>query len=80
MQFAGELCAYHLPGGSFAMRFTGSDFIFVPDGAGGRYLDGTFWLLGTALAEPMNTASALSAVHKQQSDDRALVSSPRMGP
>ena len=44
VQFAGELCAYHLPGGSFAMRFTGSDFIFVPDGAGGRYLDGTFEL------------------------------------
>ena len=44
VQFAGELCAYHLPGGSFAMRFTGSDFVFVPDGAGGRYLDGTFEL------------------------------------
>ena len=44
VQFAGELCAYHLPGGSFAMRFTGSDVIFVPDGAGGRYLDGTFEL------------------------------------
>jgi hypothetical protein len=44
VQFEGELCAYHLPGGSFAMRFTGSDFVFVPDGAGGRYLDGTFEL------------------------------------
>ena len=44
VQFAGELCAYHLPGGSFVMRFTGSDFVFVPDGAGGRYLDGTFEL------------------------------------
>ena len=44
VQFAGELCAYHLPGGSFAMRFTGSDVVFVPDGAGGRYMDGTFEL------------------------------------
>jgi len=44
VQFAGELCAYHVPGGSFAMRFTGSDVSFVPDGAGGRYLEGTFEL------------------------------------
>ena len=26
VQFEGDLCAYHIPGGSFAMRFTGSDF------------------------------------------------------
>jgi hypothetical protein len=26
------------------MRFTGSDFVFNPDGAGGRFLDGTFEL------------------------------------
>jgi len=44
VQFAGELCAYHVPGGSFAMRFTGSDVIFVPDGVGGQYLEGTFEL------------------------------------
>jgi hypothetical protein len=42
VQFDGELCAYHVPGGSFAMRFTGSDVVFVPDGVGGRYLEGTF--------------------------------------
>lgn len=42
VQFDGDLCAYHVPGGSFAMRFTGSDVIFVPDGFGGRYLEGTF--------------------------------------
>ena len=40
----GDLCAYHVPGGSFAMRFTGSNFIFVPDGVGGQYLEGTFEL------------------------------------
>ena len=44
VQFAGDLCAYHVPGGSFAMRFTGSDFVFVPDGHGGRFLVGTFEL------------------------------------
>jgi hypothetical protein len=44
VQFAGDLCAYHVPGGSFAMRFTGNDFIFKPDGKGGRFLEGTFEL------------------------------------
>jgi hypothetical protein len=42
VQFNGDLCAYHLPGGSFTMRFTGSDVAFVPDGAGGQFLEGTF--------------------------------------
>ncbi len=37
-------CAYHVPGGSFAMRFTDSNVVFVPDGVGGRYLEGTFEL------------------------------------
>ena len=40
----GDLCAYHVPGGSFAMRFTGSNVNFVSDGVGGRYLEGTFEL------------------------------------
>jgi len=44
VQFNGDLCAYHLPGGSFAMRFIGSDVIFVPDGAGGQFMEGTFEL------------------------------------
>jgi hypothetical protein len=44
VQFAGDLCAYHLPGGSFAMRFTDSDVTFVPDGVGGQYMQGTFEL------------------------------------
>jgi len=44
VQFAGDLCAYHVPGGSFAMRFTGSDVVFVDDGAGGQFLEGTFEL------------------------------------
>jgi hypothetical protein len=44
VQFDGVLCAYHIPGGSFAMQFTGSDFVFEDDGAGGRFLVGTFEL------------------------------------
>ena len=42
VQFNGDLCAYHVPGGSFAMRFTGSDYVFVDDGVGGQFLEGTF--------------------------------------
>ena len=34
VQFEADLCAYHIPGGSFAMRFTGSNVAFEPDGAG----------------------------------------------
>ena len=44
VQFDGDLCAYHIPGGSFAMRFTGSDTVFVDDGHGGQFLEGTFEL------------------------------------
>jgi hypothetical protein len=43
-QLDGVLCAYHIPGGSFAMQFTGDDFVFEDDGAGGRFLVGTFEL------------------------------------
>jgi hypothetical protein len=46
VQFEGDPqhCAYHVPGGSFAMQFTGSDFVFVDDGADGQFLEGTFEL------------------------------------
>jgi hypothetical protein len=43
-QLDGDLCAYHIPGGSFSMRFTGNDTVFVDDGQGGRFLEGTFEL------------------------------------
>jgi len=51
----GDLCAYHIPGGSFAMRFTGSNAGFVPDGVGGQFLEGTFELTileGTGIYKP----------------------------
>lgn len=44
VQFEADLCAYHIPGGSFAMRFTGSDVHFEDDLEGGRFLVGTFEL------------------------------------
>ena len=54
VQFNGGLCAYHIPGGSFSMRFTGSNVTFVSDGQGGRFLEGTFELTileGTGIYE-----------------------------
>ena len=45
VQFAGNLCAYDIPGGAIAMRFTPrSHTESVPDGSGGSYLQGTFEL------------------------------------
>jgi hypothetical protein len=46
VQFDGDLCAYHVPGGSIAMRFLPDETNvgFVPDGVGGQFLEGTFEL------------------------------------
>jgi hypothetical protein len=43
-QADGDLCAYHISGGSFAMQFTDQDVHFEDDGHGGRYLVGTWEL------------------------------------
>jgi hypothetical protein len=52
-QFAGNLCAYDLPGGALAMSFNSvpagappgfNSFVPFPDGRGGNYLEGTFEL------------------------------------
>ena len=54
-QLEADLCAYHIPGGSFSMRFTDQDFDFVDDGQGGRFLEGTFELTileGTGIYKP----------------------------
>jgi hypothetical protein len=56
VQFAGNKCAYDLPGGSIAMQFNDpvagvplslgfNGFVPFPDGAGGAYLEGTFELV-----------------------------------
>jgi hypothetical protein len=45
VQFTGNLCAYDLPEGAVAMRFTPrSNTVSVPDGSGGSYLQGTYEL------------------------------------
>jgi len=44
VQFVGDLCAYHIPGGSFSMQFTGADYVVVDDGVGGNFWEGTFEL------------------------------------
>jgi hypothetical protein len=45
VQFEGNLCAYDIPGGAVAMRFTpNSNTESVPDGSGGSYLQGTYEL------------------------------------
>ena len=45
VQFEGNRCAYDLPGGAIAMRFTQrSNTESVDDGSGGSYLQGTFEL------------------------------------
>jgi hypothetical protein len=44
VQFAGNLCAYDIPGGAVAMRFTKSNTESVPDGSDGSYLQGTYEL------------------------------------
>jgi hypothetical protein len=44
-QFEGNLCAYDLPGGAIAMKFTPkSNLDTVDDGSGGSYLQGTWEL------------------------------------
>ena len=48
VQFTGDLCAYHIPGGSLAMRFLFTESNFpvsvIPDGEGGEFLFGTWEL------------------------------------
>src|SRR5262245_31421437 len=45
VQFTGSLCAYDLPGGAIAMRFTShSNTVSVSDGSGGAYVEGSFEL------------------------------------
>lgn len=45
VQFEGNLCAYDLPGGAIAMKFTAtSNTENVDDGSGGSYVQGTFEL------------------------------------
>jgi len=60
------LCAYHLPGGSIAMQFTGGGFsLLIPDGAGGQYDEGTFEL---TVLEATGVYSAFKGGHNHMVD------------
>ena len=66
VQFSGDLCAYHVPGGSFSMRFTDGGFTqFEPDGLGGTYLIGTFEL---TILEATEIYSAFAGGHNHMVD------------
>jgi len=66
VQFAGNLCAYQLPGGAIAMRFNSvplgappgfNGFVPFSDGMGGLFLEGTFELEifdATGIYKPFN--------------------------
>jgi hypothetical protein len=70
VQFAGNLCAYDLPGGAIAMKFTHSNTVAVPDGSGGVYLQGTY-----ELRIPQATGDYLAFVggHNHMVDDLHLL-------
>lgn len=55
VQIGGDLCAYHIPGGSFSAKFGDSDTVVTPDGEGGIYITGTYELEileGTGIYRP----------------------------
>jgi hypothetical protein len=74
VQFAGDLCAYDLPGGAIAMQFapapTGAPpgfngFVPFPDGQGGFFLEGTFEL---TILEATGSYHAFTGGHNHMVD------------
>jgi hypothetical protein len=74
VQFAGNLCAYDLPGGAIAMKFDSAPagappgfngFVPFPDGKGGQYLEGTFEL---KILEATGVYSAFRGGHNHMVD------------
>jgi len=65
VQFAGDSAVYHVPGGSFAMRFTSGGLAPTPDGQGGFFLDGTFEL---AIVEATGSYQGLVGGHNHMVD------------
>ena len=65
VQFTGDSAVYHVPGGSFAMRFTGGGLTPTADGQGGFFLDGTFEL---AIVEATGTYQGLVGGHNHMVD------------
>jgi hypothetical protein len=72
-QFSGNHCAYDLPGGAIAMRFTpNSNVVSVPDGAGGSYLQGTWEL---KIPEATGHYRSFVGGHNTMVDDLHLLAS-----
>jgi hypothetical protein len=74
VQFAGNLCAYDLPGGSLAMSFNDvppgappgfNGFVPFPDGKGGNFLEGTFELV---IVEATGVFQAFQGGHNHMVD------------
>ena len=62
----GGLCAYDLPGGAIAMKFTGGGFTKFPlDGKGGQFDEGTFAL---EILEATGIYSAFAGGHNNMVD------------
>jgi hypothetical protein len=73
VQFEGNLCAYDLPGGAIAMRFTPkSNTESVDDGSGGSYLQGTWEL---KIPEATGHYRSFVGGHNHMVDDLHLLAS-----
>ena len=68
----GSLCAYDLPGGAIAMRFTDSNTEEVDDGSGGTYLQGTWEL---KIPEATGRYQKFVGGHNTMVDDLHLLAS-----
>ncbi len=75
VQFNGDLCAYELPGGALTMVFTSSDFIIVPDGQGGSFLEGTFEL---TISEGTGIYRSFAGGHNHMVDKLHFLADGRM--
>ena len=72
-QFTGNLCAYDLPGGAIAMKFTpNSKTVNVSDGHGGKYVQGT-WELN--IPEATGDYQSFVGGHNHMVDDLHLLKS-----
>ena len=72
-QFTGNLCAYDLPEGAIAMKFTPrSNTASVPDGSGGSYLQGTYEL---RIPEATGRYRSFVGGHNRMVDDLHLLAS-----
>jgi len=73
VQFTGTLCAYALPGGAIAMKFTRhSHTVSVPDGSGGEYIQGSYEL---TIPEANGDYRSFVGGHNHMVDDLHILAS-----